>query len=112
VKAAIAFSGNFFHWHFGGDTVVTISGKRAVDALEPRDKPYTIYDGKLSGFGIRIAPSGLKVFTLDYRAGGGGRNAPKKRMTLGRYGQITVEKARAAALDALATIRLGPGPAG
>jgi hypothetical protein len=47
--------------------VVTILGKRAVDALEPRGKPCTVYDGKVPGFGARIMPSGLKVFILDYR---------------------------------------------
>jgi hypothetical protein len=82
-KRFIAFSSNSFHWQIGGDTVVTISGKRAVDALEPRERPYIVFDGQLPGFGVRIMPSGLKTFVLDYRAGAGGRSAAKKRLTPG-----------------------------
>jgi len=92
--------------------VVTISGKRAVDALEPRERPYIVFDGQLPGFGVRIMPSGLKTFVLDYRAGAGGRSAAKKRLTLGRFGPMTVEQARKAARDALAHIRLGADPHG
>jgi integrase len=89
---------------------VTISGKRAVDALEPRDKPYIVFDGHLPGFGVRVMPSGLKTFILDYRPGAGGRSVTKRRLTLGRYGPMTAEQARKAALDALAHIRLGADP--
>jgi integrase len=92
--------------------VVTISGKRAVDALEPRDKPYIVFDGHLSGFGCRVMPSGAKSFILDYRPGAGGRSVAKRRLTLGRYGPMTVEQARKAAADALAKIRLGQDPQG
>jgi Arm DNA-binding domain len=90
--------------------VVTISGKRAVDALEPREKQYIVFDSNLSGFGVRVMPSGVKTFVLDYRPGGGGRSVAKRRLTLGRYGPMTAEQARKAALDALAHIRLGQDP--
>jgi hypothetical protein len=110
VKIAITFSINFFHWHFGGDTVVTILGKRAVDALLPREDSYIVFDGKLPGFGVRVMPSGAKTFVLKYRVGAGGRSATQRQKKLGRYGAMTVEQARAAALDALALVRLGQDP--
>jgi integrase len=106
------FSSNFIHDHFGGDTVVTISGKRAVDALEPRERPYIVFDGNLPGFGVRVMPSGLKTFVVDYRPGAGGRGVAKRRLTLGRYGPMTAEQARKAAQNALAHIRLGQDPQG
>ena len=92
--------------------MVTISGKRAVDALAPRGKPYIVFDSNLPGFGVRVMPSGLKTFVLDYRPGAGGRSVNKRRLTIGRYGPMTVEQARKAALDALAHIRLGADPHG
>ena len=77
--------------------------KRAVDALKPRAKPCIEFDGGVSGFGVRIMPSGVKTYILEYRPGAGGRGTAKKRLTLGRHGAVTAEQARKAALD-------GPGP--
>jgi len=41
--------------------------KRAVDAAAPRGKAYIIYDSQIAGFGLRVQPSGVKSFTLEYR---------------------------------------------
>ena len=76
--------------------------KRAVDAPEPREKAYIAFDAEISGFGVRIMPSGVKSFCVEYRPHGGGRGVAKKRLTLGRYGAMTVEQGRQAALTALA----------
>jgi hypothetical protein len=84
--------------------------KRTVDALAARDKPFITFDSDVKGFGVRIMPSGLKTFVLEYRPGSGGRQVHKKRLTLGRYGAMTVEQARAGALTALARVRLGSDP--
>ena len=32
--------------------------KRAVEAMEPADKPWIAWDDKLTGFGIQVHPSG------------------------------------------------------
>jgi hypothetical protein len=85
-------------------------GKRTVDALSPREKPYIVFDDTIKGFGVRVGQSGVKTFILEYRPGVGGRGVAKRRLTLGRYGVATPEQARAAALDALAQIRLGEDP--
>jgi integrase len=55
-------------------------------------------------------PSGVKTFIMEYRPHGGGRGVAKKRLTIGRYGGMTCDQARKAALDALARIRLGDDP--
>jgi hypothetical protein len=81
--------------------------KQAIDALEPHAKPFIAFDPGVSGFGVRVMPSGLKSFILEYRPGAGGRNVTKRRMTLGRYGAMTPDQARRAALNALAHVRLG-----
>jgi integrase len=84
--------------------------KRTVDALRPRAKPFIAFDGDAKGFGIRVMPSGVKTYVLEYRPGAGGRGVAKKRLTLGRHGALTAEQARKAALGALARIRLGSDP--
>jgi integrase len=83
--------------------------KRAVDALAPRATRYKKSFG--GGLTVRVEPSGVKTFLLEYRPGAGGRSAAKQAITLGRYGPMTVDQARDAAFDARARIRLGDDPA-
>ena len=80
--------------------------KRVIDTLQPADKPWTAWDDKLTGFGVRILPSGTKSFIVNYRPGGG-RNAPNKRVVIGRYGKTTPDQARR-----LARIILGQAAGG
>jgi integrase len=84
--------------------------KRTVDSARPRDKPFIIFDAAVKGFGVRVMPTGARSFVLEYRPGAGGRGVAKRRLTLGRYGAMTVDQARTAALNALAHIRLGSDP--
>ena len=63
----------------------------------------------MKGFGVRVMPTGVKSYVLEYRPGAGGRGVAKKRLTLGKHG-LTAEEARSAALDALAGIRKGEDP--
>lgn len=55
-----------------------------------------LWDLDLAGFGLRIYPSGTKAFLVVYRIG-----TRKRRVILGRYGQLTVAEARQAARKAL-----------
>ena len=34
--------------------------KRAVEALVPADKPFIAWDDRLTGFGLRVQPSGVR----------------------------------------------------
>ena len=86
--------------------------KRAVDALEPADTSWIAWDDKLTGFGVRIQPSGVKSFIVNYRAGEGGRKAPNKRVVLGRYGKIAPDQARRLARKVLGKVADGDDPAG
>ncbi len=70
--------------------------KRAVDPLVPADKPWIAWDDKLVGFGVRVQPSGVKTFIVNYRAGDGGRKAPNKRLAIGRHGQLAPTRPAAA----------------
>ena len=86
--------------------------KRAVEAMEPADKPWISWDDKLTGFGIQVHPSGIKSFFVNYRTGNGGRKASNKRVVLGRYGRMSTEQARRLAHQALGKVAGGADPAG
>lgn len=74
--------------------------KRQIEALEPSEKDYFVWDGELSGFGIRVFPTGRKQFVVQYRYG-----RISRRMSLGRFGAITPDQARGLAMEALVKLR-------
>lgn len=86
--------------------------KRSMDVLEPDGRPYVVYDTDLTGFGVRVMPSGFKSWIVEYRPGDGGRRIAKKRMTLGSTTMVTAEQARRQAREILAAARLGFDPSG
>ena len=92
-------------------TKLTIT-KRAVDAFKPADKPWIAWDDKLTGFGVRVHPTGAKSFIVNYRTGDGGRKAPNKQVVLGRYGKIAPDQARRLAQTTLGKVAGGDDPAG
>ena len=75
-------------------TVKIALTKRTVDALEPTGTAWIAWDDKLTGFGVRVYPSGRKSFIVNYRAGDGGRRAPNKRIVLGSCDRISADQAR------------------
>ena len=84
--------------------------KRAIDGLQSTTKRVIYWDDDLAGFGLRIEPSGSKTFLVRYRPGGG-RNAPKRFLTIGRYGRLTHDQARTEARKVLSAGELGMDPA-
>lgn len=85
--------------------------KRVVDASKPRAKRYHVWDSELAGFGLRVESTGVKTFIAKYRAEGGGRRAPERRVTIGRYGTLTPEQARKEAKKILGGVAIGADPA-
>ena len=92
--------------------VRTTLTKRTVEALKPEEKSWIAWDEKLTGFGVRVQPSGMKSFIVNYRGGSGGRKAPNKRVVIGRYGRIAPDQARRLAQDLLGRVARGEDPAG
>ena len=86
--------------------------KRAVDKAEPRSKRYILWDVELKGFGLRVEPSGIKSFLVRYRPKGAGRDGAKRFMSLGRFGTVTPDEARARAKILLGAVAGGADPAG
>ncbi|MCF8882699.1 site-specific integrase [Erythrobacter sp. SN021] len=85
--------------------------KTIVDTAVPTAKRYAVWDSELAGFAVRIEPTGTKSFVVRYRADGGGRTAPQRYVTIGRFGNLTVEEARKKAKKVLGQIAVGEDPA-
>ena len=83
---------------------LTIS-KRTVDGLSVEAKDAVFWDRELPGFGVRVYPSGRKIYVVQSRGPGG-----SKRTTLGRHGELTVEQARKQAVAVIDRIKRGENP--
>lgn len=80
--------------------------KRAIDALDPTSGRTYLWDEETRGFGVLSLPSGVKSFILQYRNAAG----RSRRLTLGRYGVLTVDEARNRAKRELGRITEGADP--
>jgi Arm DNA-binding domain len=85
--------------------------KRTLDSLKPLSTEFTLWDSAVSGFGIRVRPTGAMSYVVVYRAGSG-RGAPVRRYTIATAGKITAERARARAKAILGSVAHGNDPAG
>ncbi|VUD66379.1 Tyrosine recombinase XerC [Thalassocella blandensis] len=76
--------------------------KRTIDALEPTNKMFKVWDTDVKGFFLRVMPSGTKTFAVFYRIDGKGRD-----YTIGHYGRLTPEQASRIAKSKLAEVSAG-----
>jgi integrase len=58
--------------------------------------PGFLWDDVLKGFGLRVTEGGSKSYIFQYRMAGG-RDATRRRYTIGKHGKFTPEAARAKA---------------
>lgn len=85
--------------------------KRFVDGIKTDGSRTLWFDADLKGFGLKVEPSGVMTWIVEYRAGAGGRAAQKKRLTIGKCGALTPDEARQLAKDVLAKVHAGEDPA-
>jgi integrase len=74
---------------------------------QPRAAQYSIGDAACPGLCIRVTPKGIKTFAFAYRNKGTGKVA---WLTLGRYPDVPLARARELANDARKTAALGGTP--
>ena len=80
--------------------------KRIIDRLSVDDNDAVFWDCDLPGFGVRVYPSGAKVYVVQSRAFG-----RSKRITVGRHGALSADQARKEAARIIACIKAGDSPA-
>ncbi len=76
-----------------------------IKALRPRKTPYDIRDTKLRGFGVRVLPAGGKRFFVQCQHLG-----ERVWKIIGDAGTMSLDEARASAVETLAAIRRGEEP--
>ncbi|MBD3676958.1 MAG: tyrosine-type recombinase/integrase [Rhodobacteraceae bacterium] len=79
--------------------------KRSVDRLEPGTRDYFTWDEDIRGFGVRVYPSGKKVYLVQYRSG-----RRTRRHNIGQHGVLTAEDARKEARRLLGDVARGSDP--
>ena len=78
---------------------------RTVERLKA-EKDTVFWDRELTGFGVRVYPTGGKVYVVQARGPGG-----PKRVTVGRHGVLGAEQARRRAALLIARVKAGETPA-
>ena len=81
--------------------------KRTVDALRPKERERVVWDDDLKGFGVRVHPSGRKVFIVKTRYRG-----RVIKMTIGPCTAVSAAYARVRAAEIITDARAGKNPAG
>ena len=80
--------------------------KRVVDAAQPEDATYFIWDTAIPGFGLQVLPTGTKSYVYTYR----NPQADKRRLTIAKVGALTPEQAREIAEKHSAMVKAGGDP--
>ena len=81
--------------------------KRTVDALKPHEREHVVWDDDLKGFGVRVHPSGRKVYIVKTRYRG-----RVIKMTIGPHGAVSPTYARVRAAEIITDARAGKNPSG
>lgn len=76
--------------------------QRLVESAKPKAKPYEIRDAKLTGFMVRVQPSGKVTYIVEYARG--------KRYTIGKANVLTPTQARNRATEILGQAAKGIDP--
>lgn len=82
--------------------------KRTLEAIRPPETGQLwVWDTKLTGFALRVLPSGRKTFIIQYRNAFG----RSRKKTLGQFPPLTADRARKIAQVELARVTQGEDPA-
>lgn len=81
--------------------------KRMVDAITPGEKEVLVWDDEMPRFALRVRPSGIKTYIIQYR----NTHGRTRKLTIGTHGVLTPDEARSQARLLLARVERGEDPA-
>ena len=79
--------------------------KRLIGSARPKQLEYFLWCSSVPGFGVRIYPSGKRVFVCQVRVG-----RATRRVKIGAFGPYTVEQARQRAQEIVRAVSEGRDP--
>ena len=83
--------------------------KTVVERIAAAEQDIVVWDETLPGFGVRVKPSGVRSYIVQYRNRSSGES---KRLTIGRHGPLlTFDQAKKQARAMLADAMRGEDPA-
>jgi len=82
--------------------------KTVVERIKAADQDVVVWDNTLPGFGVRVKPSGVRSYVIQYR----NRNtSTSRRLTIGQHGPLlTLDQAKKQARAMLADAMRGEDP--
>lgn len=78
-----------------------------IQTAQSDKRERVLWDDRVSGFGVRVKPSGVASFLIQYR----NENGRSRRLTLGKFGVLSVSEARDLARRKLGEAAAGDDPA-
>jgi hypothetical protein len=83
--------------------------KAVVEGITPASEDVVVWDESLPGFGVRVKPSGVRSYIVQYRCRATGAS---RRMTVGQHGPLlSYDRAKKQARAVLADAMRGKDPA-
>ena len=82
--------------------------ERLIASLKPTVHDTFAWDDALPGFGVRVKPSGVKSYLIQYR----NADHVSKRYTLAKVSELRLEKARQRAAALLGSVKDEKRPGG
>jgi integrase len=80
--------------------------KRFVESVKPAARDQVIFDDNIPGFGLRVLSSGVRSYLVQYR----NQQGRSRRLTIGKHGKLTPDRARKDALRVFDDVRAGKDP--
>jgi integrase len=104
--------GRIREWSAMAESLTKAKIEKFVSGGVPDGKTQTVlWDGAVTGLGLRLRLGGAASWTFQYRPKGAGRAEPSRKVTLGSWPTLAIDAARTAAQAMAGAVALKQDPA-